>query len=102
MYTCVLVLKTHTWPTNASTHACRFACKEIDIGGYRGWRLKVVEAFIIILTFTQLLYVLLLHAGVFSSKYGPGYRDSDYGMGPAAGTTADPTPKGGGVVGSRV
>ncbi|KAG6668520.1 hypothetical protein I3843_01G171400 [Carya illinoinensis] len=79
-----------------------FACKEIDIGGYRGWRLKVVEAFIIILTFTQLLYVLLLHAGVFSSKYGPGYRDSDYGMGPAAGTTADPTPKGGGVVGSRV
>ncbi|XP_059446993.1 membrane protein PM19L [Corylus avellana] len=78
------------------------ACKEIDIGGYRGWRLKVLEAFIIILTFTQLLYVLLLHAGMFSSKYGPGYRDRDYAMGPT--TVGEPVPKGGGtgVAGSRV
>ncbi|KAM7256213.1 hypothetical protein ACFE04_011954 [Oxalis oulophora] len=57
-----------------------FACKEISIGGWRGWRLRIVEAFIIILTFTQLLYVLLIHAGMYSSKYGPGYRDADYGM----------------------
>ncbi|RWW41767.1 hypothetical protein BHE74_00052737 [Ensete ventricosum] len=57
------------------------ACKEIAVGGYRGWRLRVLEAFIIILAFTQLLYVLLLHAGMFSSKYGPGYRDPDYGVG---------------------
>ncbi|PPD95130.1 hypothetical protein GOBAR_DD07819 [Gossypium barbadense] len=57
-----------------------FACKHINIGGWRGWRLRILEAFIIILTFTQLLYVLLIHAGVFSSRYGPGYRDSDYGM----------------------
>ncbi|GMY26995.1 membrane protein PM19L [Fagus crenata] len=77
------------------------ACKEINIGGYRGWRLKMVEAFIIILTFTQLLYVLLLHAGMFSSKYGPGYRDTDYGMG--ATTGVDPIHKGAApVAGSRV
>ena len=41
----------------------------------------MLEAFIIILTFTQLLYVLLLHAGMFSSKYGPAYGDPDYGAG---------------------
>ncbi|KAK6914180.1 AWPM-19-like [Dillenia turbinata] len=69
-----------------------FAWKEIDIGWYRGWRLKVLEAFIIILTITQLLYILLLHAGVFSSKYGPGYRDTDYAMG---GGVTDPAHKGG-------
>ena len=28
------------------------ACKQINIGGHRGWRLRIVEAFIIILTFT--------------------------------------------------
>ncbi|XP_062108975.1 membrane protein PM19L [Humulus lupulus] len=56
------------------------ACKEISVGGYRGWRLRVLEAFVIILGFTELLYVLMLHAGVFSSKYGPGYRDTDYGL----------------------
>jgi len=49
-----------------------------------------VEAFIIILTFTQLLYVLLIHAGLYSSRYGPGYRDTDYPMG---GTTGDPMHK---------
>ncbi|XP_071742375.1 membrane protein PM19L-like [Rutidosis leptorrhynchoides] len=57
------------------------ACKEINVGGHRGWRLKMIEAFIIILTFTELLYVLLVHAGLYSSRYGPGYRDTDYGMG---------------------
>ncbi|XP_042513378.1 membrane protein PM19L-like [Macadamia integrifolia] len=74
-----------------------FACKEIDIGGYRGWRLKVLEAFVIILGFTQLAYVFLLHAGIFNSSYGPGYRDPGYGPG-VPGT--DPGHKGG--VGNRV
>ncbi|KAG1354798.1 membrane protein PM19L [Cocos nucifera] len=64
------------------------ACKEINVGGHRGWRLRTLEAFIIILTFTQLLYVLMLHAGVFSSKYGPGYRDPDYGLGGGPGVEA--------------
>ncbi|KAJ4954546.1 hypothetical protein NE237_011329 [Protea cynaroides] len=58
-----------------------FACKEIHIGGYRGWRLKVLEAFIIILTFTKFSYLVLLHAGIFNSSYGPGYRDPDYAGG---------------------
>ncbi|KAK4425377.1 Membrane protein PM19L [Sesamum alatum] len=68
------------------------ACKEINVGGWRGWRLRVVEAFVIILAFTQLLYVLLLHAGFFSSSYGPGYRDTGYGVG---GPGGEPAPKGG-------
>ncbi|KAK9082925.1 hypothetical protein Scep_029396 [Stephania cephalantha] len=78
------------------------ACKEINVGGYRGWRLRVLEALIIILAFTQTLYMLLIHAGVFSSKYGPGYRDSDYG-GVGAGVGAgDPALKGGVGAGARV
>lgn len=78
----------------------RLACKEISVGGWRGWRLKMVEAFIIILTVTELLYLLLLHAGLYSSRYGPGYRDTDYGMGAPAVETGH---KGGtGVAGTRV
>ncbi|GJS59541.1 membrane protein PM19L [Tanacetum coccineum] len=57
------------------------ACKEINVGGHRGWRLRTVEAFIIILAFTELIYVMLVHAGLYNSRYGPGYRDSDYGVG---------------------
>ncbi|XP_059317811.1 membrane protein PM19L-like [Lycium ferocissimum] len=53
------------------------ACKEINIGGWRGWRLRVLEGFTIVLAFTQLLYLLMLHAGMFSSRYGPGYRETD-------------------------
>lgn len=77
----------------------RLACKQISIGGHRGWRLKILEAFIIILAFTQLLYILLLHAGIFSSKYGPGYRDTHN---PATGV--DPMHKGtaGAVPATRV
>ncbi|XP_072953731.1 membrane protein PM19L-like [Typha angustifolia] len=57
------------------------ACKQINLGS-RGRNLRTMEAFIIILTFTQLLYLILLHAGIMSSRYGPGYRnyDADYGM----------------------
>ncbi|CAN6286085.1 unnamed protein product [Urochloa humidicola] len=45
------------------------ACKEIHIGGHRGWRLRVLEAFVIILAFTQLLYVLMLHTGLFAGNH---------------------------------
>ncbi|KAK6122769.1 hypothetical protein DH2020_043487 [Rehmannia glutinosa] len=71
--------------------ALGLACKEINVGGWRGWRLRVLEGFTIVLGFTQLLYVLLLHAGFLSSKYGPGYREPDYGLGAPG---AEPRPKG--------
>lgn len=58
----------------------------------------MVEGFIIVLGVTQLLYVLMLHAGLFSSSYGPGYRDPDYGLGGGAGAER---PKGG-VTGTAV
>ncbi|KAK4258321.1 hypothetical protein QN277_007779 [Acacia crassicarpa] len=73
------------------------ACKEINIGGHRGWRLRVVEAFIIILTFTQLLYSILIHAGLYSSKYGPGYRDTDNYGGIGGGASGDHIHKGANV-----
>lgn len=72
------------------------AYKEI-IGGYRGWRLRILEEFIIIMAFTQLLYVLFLHPGLFTSKYGPGYRDTEYGT---RGAGMDPIHKGSGVTDS--
>ncbi|GJM97332.1 hypothetical protein PR202_ga14252 [Eleusine coracana subsp. coracana] len=46
------------------------ACKEIHIGGHRGWRLRVLEAFVIILGITQLIYVLMLHMGLFTNNHG--------------------------------
>ncbi|XP_022722676.1 uncharacterized protein LOC111279878 [Durio zibethinus] len=75
-----------------------FACKHINIGGWRGWRLRILEAIIIILTFTQLLYVLLIHAGLFSSRYGPGYQDADYGIR----VPGDEPKAGPAMVGSRI
>lgn len=83
-----------------------FACKEITLKGHRGWRLKVVEALIIILTLTELLYLLLIHAGMMSSRYGPGYRDNrDTGYG-TGGHGTDPAGhtghKGTGIPESRV
>ncbi|KAI3704566.1 hypothetical protein L1987_74790 [Smallanthus sonchifolius] len=50
-----------------------FVWKEIKVGGRRGKRLQTLELFITISTFSQLLYLMLLHAGVFSRKYGPDY-----------------------------
>ncbi|XP_009763237.1 membrane protein PM19L-like [Nicotiana sylvestris] len=75
------------------------ACKEINIGGWRGWRLRVLEGFVIVLGVTQLLYVLMLHAGWFSSTYGPGYRDTEYGVGAPGGVGEKGTT---GVTGARV
>ncbi|XP_038988035.1 membrane protein PM19L [Phoenix dactylifera] len=43
------------------------ACKHINLGN-RGRHLRTLEAFIIILTFTQLLYLILLHAGIMNSR----------------------------------
>lgn len=75
------------------------ACKEINIGGWRGWRLRVLEGFVIVLGVTQLLYVLMLHTGWFSSTYGPGYRDTEYGVGAPGGVGEKGTT---GVTGARV
>ncbi|KAF3443905.1 hypothetical protein FNV43_RR13595 [Rhamnella rubrinervis] len=50
-----------------------FVCKEIILGGHRGKRLKTLETFIVILLLSQFLYVLVLHAGTFNSRYGPCY-----------------------------
>ncbi|KAG6557684.1 hypothetical protein Mapa_000448 [Marchantia paleacea] len=53
--------------------AMGLAWKEIHIGG-RSTKHRVLEAFVIILSFTQLLYLMLLHLGVFgATKYGPSY-----------------------------
>ncbi|OMO94712.1 AWPM-19-like protein [Corchorus olitorius] len=51
-------------------------CKEIILGGHRGKRLQTLEAFITISVVSQLLYVVLLHAGMFNTRYGPGYATS--------------------------
>lgn len=78
------------------------ACKEINVGGWRGWRLRVVEGFIIVLGFTELLYVLMLHSGLFNSAYGPGYaEDAAYGVGGAAPGAGIPE-KGTGYTAARV
>ncbi|KAF4382508.1 hypothetical protein F8388_015336 [Cannabis sativa] len=50
-------------------------CKEMILGGRRGKRLQTLEAFIVISLLSQILYVVLLHGGVYSSTYGPGYRN---------------------------
>ncbi|KAJ3694820.1 hypothetical protein LUZ60_000197 [Juncus effusus] len=57
------------------------ACKQFTFPN-RGKKLKTLEAFIIILTFTQLIYLFLLYAGIISSKFGPGFHayDTDYAM----------------------
>ncbi|KAK1264295.1 hypothetical protein QJS04_geneDACA011897 [Acorus gramineus] len=50
------------------------ACKQIRLGN-RGRRLRTLEAFIVILALTELIYLVLLHAGFMNRRYGPGYRD---------------------------
>ncbi|KAF8399154.1 hypothetical protein HHK36_015019 [Tetracentron sinense] len=67
------------WPITAL--ACGLVCKEIILGGHRGKRLQTLEAFIIISTLTQLIYLGLLHAGIYNSRFGPGYRrwGTEYG-----------------------
>ncbi|PIA63559.1 hypothetical protein AQUCO_00201121v1 [Aquilegia coerulea] len=57
------------------------AIKEIIMGGHRGRRLQTLEAFVIISTLTQLMYLLLLHSGIYNRRYGPGYTNpgGEYG-----------------------
>ncbi|KAK9912457.1 hypothetical protein M0R45_036319 [Rubus argutus] len=78
------------------------ACKQINIGGHKGWRLRVVEVFIIILTFTERpnlctsCYPMLVSSAASIAQVTP---DTDY---PAAGGV-DPIHKGRvGVPASRV
>ncbi|KAJ6861269.1 hypothetical protein NC651_037373 [Populus alba x Populus x berolinensis] len=52
-----------------------FECKQILLGGHRGERLKALEALIIISLLSQFLYVVVLHAGFFRIRYGPGYHN---------------------------
>ncbi|GMN57069.1 hypothetical protein TIFTF001_026169 [Ficus carica] len=52
-------------------------CKEIILGGRRGKRLQTLEFFIVVSLLSQFLYVVLLHGGVYSHNYGPGYRNHD-------------------------
>eukprot|EP00249_Psilotum_nudum_P003325 c16720_g1_i1 orf=271-771(+) len=49
--------------------AMGFACKEIHIGGKRSHRLKTLESFVIILSGTQLFYLLSIHGGFISGEY---------------------------------
>ncbi|KAG6436832.1 hypothetical protein SASPL_101734 [Salvia splendens] len=87
---------TGAWAVTAL--AFGLACKEINVGGWRGWRLRVVEALVIILAFTQFIYVLLLHSAFYRSVH-----DDDIGYGggvPGTGFGGDipqaqPAPKGG-------
>ncbi|KAH9538536.1 hypothetical protein CY35_15G011500 [Sphagnum magellanicum] len=51
--------------------ALGLAAKEIHIGGPRSKRLKTLEAFIIILAFFELLYLLSLHAGIMADNRAP-------------------------------
>ncbi|KAM3285910.1 membrane protein PM19L isoform X1 [Capsicum chacoense] len=48
-------------------------CKQIIMGGHRGKRLQTLEALITTAMVSQLLYILLLHAGICRSSYGPVY-----------------------------
>jgi hypothetical protein len=61
--------------------AMGLACKQIHTGGNRPRRLKVVEAFIIILALFELLYLLALHAGFGRMGHGGAGAGTGIGMG---------------------
>lgn len=48
--------------------AMGLACKEIHIGG-RNTKLRTLESFLIILSGTKILYILLIHVGLIGGKY---------------------------------
>ncbi|CAM6051863.1 unnamed protein product [Sphagnum compactum] len=56
--------------------AMGFACKEIHVCTGLSGTLRALEAFIIILAATELLYLLSLHAGILHASYGPTYRNN--------------------------
>jgi len=51
---------------------------------------KTLEAFTIILSFFQLLYLLSLHSGILGPKYGPTYNNNNNGVGPKSGDYGTP------------
>jgi predicted membrane protein len=69
--------------------AMGLAAKQIHTGGNRPRRLRVVEAFIIILAFFELLYLLALHAGFGRMGAGSG-TGSGVGMGRRGHHSHDP------------
>ncbi|KAH9310774.1 hypothetical protein KI387_025809 [Taxus chinensis] len=73
--------------------AMGLACKEINIHGRRP-KLITLESFLIILSGTQLFYIMLIHAGFFGGKYYS-YRDTYT-------TTTTAEPQKGGVPPSSV
>lgn len=42
------------------------------------WMQQTLEAFITISVLSQLMYLLLLHAGMFSRRYGPAYHPNNH------------------------
>ncbi|XP_062201063.1 membrane protein PM19L-like isoform X2 [Phragmites australis] len=78
-------LGTVAWAATAL--AFGLACKEMRVvgGGERGWRLRALEGLTATLAFTQLLYVLLLHAAVAGDRCGLGCpADDDQPRGPCS------------------
>jgi len=65
--------------------AMGLAAKQIHTGGYRPKRLKVVEAFIIILALFELLYLLSLHLGFGRAGYNRGYNSAPIATGAGTG-----------------
>ncbi|CAN0928911.1 Membrane protein PM19L [Linum grandiflorum] len=51
-------------------------CKEVILGGHRGKRLQTLETLITVSFLSQLLYLVLLHAGMVNSRYGPSFRNA--------------------------
>ena len=66
------------WAITALAFGLACNCKEIHIGRSQ---LLVLEAFVIILAFTQLLYVVALHAGLYRNQFGGGGAGGAYGAG---------------------
>ncbi|KAJ1295290.1 hypothetical protein BS78_01G212300 [Paspalum vaginatum] len=58
----------------ATALAFGLACKEMraGAGAARGWRMRALEGLTAVLAFTQLLYVLMVHAAVAGDRCEPG------------------------------
>ncbi|EEF45641.1 membrane protein PM19L [Ricinus communis] len=65
-------------------------CQQIILGGHRGKRLKTLEALITVSFLSQLLYLLLLHAGMFNPRYGPGFHNHECDRGPGIARSIEP------------
>ncbi|KAK3157721.1 hypothetical protein QOZ80_2AG0127040 [Eleusine coracana subsp. coracana] len=61
----------------ATALAFGLACKEMMSAGQRGLRLRALEGLTATLAFTQLLYVVMLHAAVAGGRHGLGCSADD-------------------------